>query len=80
MTKIKPVVLNGARLDLNGILIEVRKLKRKRACFVRAGEGSSGDGSAVLLTPALRRFLSAQSRYAVYLYWKITNFLQHFHR
>lgn len=29
MSKIKPVLLNGAKLGLNGILTEVSKLKRK---------------------------------------------------
>lgn len=65
---------SGVKLDLNRILTEVNKLKRKMS--VLSGQGSSSDGSRVLVTPAPRRFLSAQT----ILHWKITNFLQHFHK
>lgn len=44
MTKVKPVVLNGARLDLNGILIEVRKLKRKRPVLSGLVKGAQATG------------------------------------
>lgn len=78
--KVKPVVLNSAKLDLNGILIEVSNLKRKMPVFFRASDGSMSSNSAVLIAPALSCSLSVQRRYTAYLYWKTTKFLQHFHR
>lgn len=58
--KVKPVGLNGGKLDLNGILIGVSKVKRKDNSFVRAVERSSRKESAVLIAPALSCSLSAQ--------------------
>lgn len=55
-----PVGLNGGKLDLNGILIGVSKVKRKNTFFVRAVERSSRKESAVLIAPALSCSLSAQ--------------------
>lgn len=77
--KVKPVVLNGVKLDLNGILIEVSNLKRKTPAFFRASDGSTSSNSAVLVAPALSHSLSVQRRCTAYLYWKTTKFLQHFH-
>lgn len=79
--EVKPVVLNGVKLDLNEILIEVSNLKRKMPVFFfRPSDGSVSSNPAVLTAHALSCSLSVQRRCTAYLYWKTIKFLQHFHR